>query len=61
MARYAVISADGVVQNIIEAPIGFQDPFLTIVRCDETVQRGDLYDGSGFRRPPADTGSSNVE
>jgi hypothetical protein len=61
MSRYAVISADGVVQNIIEAPTGFDDPLITIVPCDETVQRGDLYDGSGFRRPPADTGSINAE
>ncbi len=50
MARFAIVGPDGIVKNVIDAPTEFEDPYLTLIPCDETVGRGDYWDGTTFTK-----------
>ena len=45
--RFAVV-INGIVDHVIEAPAGFSISGTSLVTCDDSVNRGDSYNGSTF-------------
>lgn len=48
--KFAIIQ-NGIVASIIDAQSGFAIPGQTLVACDDSVNRFDIFDGSKFSRP----------